>query len=166
MNLYLDASFVRAEIAKLLEAYPDLADDETLRADTIEAETNAHRLIERALLEQRAAETMVEAIKLREAELYARRGRFERKSAAMKALIKNVMRAADLEKLPLPDATLSITKPRTSVFVRDVNELSQGFYRLKREPVTAAIRQALEAGDDVPGAELTQGEAGLMIRSK
>lgn len=166
MNVHVDAQIIKAQIARLLTEYPELADDESLRADVLEGETNLHRLIEAALSERQTAETMAAAIKEREAALYARRGRFERKSEAMKRLIKSVMLAADLPKLALPEATLSITAPRVTVNVLDVNELPQGYYRVKREADKAALKSALEKGEQIPGAELALGDEGLTIRTK
>lgn len=164
--LHLDAQFVKAEIAKLIEAYPDLAEDESLRADMVEGETDAVRIIERALAERQEAETMAGAIKARAIDLAARQSRFERKSEAMRKLIKSVMQAADLPKVQLTEATLSIQAPRISVEITDVNELPQGYVRIKREPDKTAIKTALMGGDEIPGATLAYGDETLSIRVK
>lgn len=137
-----------------------------MRADVIEGETRAHRIIELALEQRREAETIAEAIKLREGDLKQRRSRFERKAEAMKSLIGGIMKAAGLDKLQLPEVTLFFTKPRQSVEVHSVEELPQGFYSLSRKADTVAIKKSLEAGQEVPGAELVTGEAGLTIRTK
>lgn len=165
-NLYLDAQFVRAEIGKLIEAYPDLAEDETLRADMVEGETDATRIIERALSERQEAETMAGAIKAREVDLAARRGRFERKSDAMRSLIRSVMQAASLDKLTLTEASLSIAKGRRSVNVVNVDDLPQGFFKTVRQADKTAIKSALERGDAIPGAEMVTGDEVLTIRTK
>lgn len=164
--LHLDAEFVKAELAKLFAAYPELADDESLKLDTIEGETNAMRVIERALAERQEAESLVGAIKVREADLAARRNRFERKSDAMKTLIRHVMKAAQLPKVILTEATLTVTKAKTSVGIEDLNELPQGFYHTNRVADRGAIRAAIESGETVPGAILVLGSEGLTIRPK
>lgn len=164
--LYLDARFVKAEIAKLIEANPDLADDDLLRADMIDGETSAHRIIERALEQRRDAETMASAIKERERDLAARRARYERKSEAMKALMQSVMGAADLDKLELAEATIFVTSPRTSVGISDLDDLPQGYFKTVRQADKAAIKSALERGEEIPGAFLVLGDEGLTIRTK
>lgn len=164
--LYLDAAFVKAEIAKLIAANPDLAEDESLRADMIDGETNATRIIERALAEQQGAEMMVGAVKAREIDLAARRGRYERKSEAMRSLIKSIMRAANLDKLTLTEASLSLTKPRQTVGIEDLEALPQGYFKTTRQADKAAIKNALERGEDIPGAFLVTGDCGLTIRTK
>lgn len=164
--LQLDAQFVKAEIAKLIEAYPELESDESLRADTIEGQTNALRIIERALAERQDADMMAGAVKTREEELFARRGRFERKAEAMKALIKSIMRAAGLDKLTLTEASLSLTKARQTVGIEDLDALPQGYFKTTRQADKAAIKSALEQGEQIPGAFLVTGDTGLTIRTK
>jgi hypothetical protein len=164
--LYLDANEVKAEIGKLMAAYPELADDETLRADVIEGETSAFRIVERALTERREAETLALAIKEREAALATRRARFERKSEAMKKLIVTVMRAGKMNTAVLPEATLWLSKPGTSVGIENLDELPQGYFRMKREADKKAIKSALEQGEEIPGAFLVTGDIGLTVRAK
>lgn len=163
---FLQAGFVRAEIDRLLSMYPELAEDETLRADMIEAETDAVKVIEAALSERQEASAIEAAIASRIDDLVARKQRFVRKAEAMKALVKSVMQAAMLDKLTLPEATLSITKPRTSVNVLNVDDLPQGYFKSVRQADKTAIKAALERGEKIPGAELALGEDGLMVRAK
>lgn len=164
--LQADASYVKKAVHDLLTAYPELAEDEELKLDTLEGETDFNRIVTRCLNERLEADTLAKAIKEREGELRERRSRFERKADAMKKLIKDMMDSADIDKLTLPEATLSVTSPRTSVNVLDVEELPQGYYKTTRSADKTAIKSALEAGETIPGAELALGESGLTIRTK
>lgn len=164
--LFLDARFVKAEIAKLVEANPELADDETLRSDMVEAETGADKLLSRIVSEKVEADTMAEAVDLQIKEKIARRDRFRRKSDAMRLLAKSIMRAADISKITLPEASLSITKPRSSVRVHSVDDLPQGYFKTIRQADKTAIKSALEKGEEIPGAELVAGDDGLLVRTK
>lgn len=168
MNAYLamDAANVKAEIDRLLAAYPELAEDETLRLDTLDGETNLTAIIERALSERQDALVMVAAIKERLDALGSRKSRYERKDKAMKALIKGLMEVADIPKLQLAEATLSVTSPRMTVNVLNVDDLPQGYYRTKKEADKTALKSALEKGEKIPGAELVLGESGLTVRTK
>lgn len=164
--LRLDAALVKAEIGKLLAVYPELADDETLRLDTIEGETDALRVVERALAEKLDADAMAEAVKLRVNALSERAGRFTRKAEAMKALIRDILKAGGVQKLILTEATISLTKPRNYVKILDVNALGQGYFKTERIADKKALLAALERGDEIPGAELALGETGLAVRTK
>lgn len=164
-------SFIRANIADfraqwhdILEAYPELAEDESLRVDVLDAETDFHRLIDSLVKRKLDARELAVGAKARKQEVAARQSRFERQEEGCDVLIKGLMQFAEMQKVVLPEATVSITKPRTKAIVRDVNELPQGFY--KRDPKISEIKAALEAGEQVPGAELALGDEGLMVRTK
>ncbi|WP_173931358.1 siphovirus Gp157 family protein [Chelativorans sp. Marseille-P2723] len=164
--LYVDAAYLKAEITRLRTELPELAEDDMLREDMLAGETDLELIISRALDERREAETMAAAIKEREAALASRRARFEKKAEAMRSLVKSVMQAADLPKITLPEATISIQSPRASVAITDLDAIPQGYFRLKKEADKTAIKKAIEAGDKIPGAELALGEETLSIRTK
>lgn len=161
-----DAANVKAAIHDLMTAFPDLAEDGDLRADMLEGETDLHKIVERCLNERQEADTMANAIKEREGDLRARRTRFERKADAMKRLMKDLMEYADLPKLALPEATLSLRDPMPSVNVINVDDLPQGYFKLTKTADKNAIKEHIMAGEKIPGAELVLGESGLTIRTK
>jgi hypothetical protein len=162
----VDAEYVKARIADLMAVYPELADDDVLKLDMFEAETDLLNILTKAVAHRFEAESMVSAIKERASDLEARKARFTRQSEAMKKLIKSLMEAAGESKITLPEATLSIAKGREKIVVDDVNELSQGFFRTERIADKDAIKFALDAGESVPGAHKETGEPSLVVRSK
>jgi len=162
----VDIAAFKAHVAELLNAYPELAEDDELRADMFEGETDMVPLVTRLLRRKLDADVMASAIKERKADIAERQARYERQSEGYKTLIKSVMIAADLDKLTLPDATISVTKPRTTVEIIDEAALPQGFVEIKRLPKKAEIKKALEAGEEIPGASLGLSEEGLMVRTK
>lgn len=160
------AQMLKAQIDSLMAAYPELAEDEEFRADVIEGETDLNDIIAKAVSYHADAKTMVEAIKSRQADLEERRARFERRSDAMRELIKGLMEAARRPNLTLPEATLGISAGRDSVQIDDVDALPQGYYRVKKEPDKTAIKKAFGAGETIPGASIVTGEPTLTIRTK
>lgn len=164
--LQADAASVKAHIAALLNEFPELQEDEQLCIDTLEGETDLHIIIKRCLEQRIDADTMSNAIKERQSDLGERRKRFDRKSDAMKKLIRDLMETAHLDKLQLTEATLSITKPRESVDVIDLDALPQGYFKLTKSADKTAIKASLMAGETIPGAEMKLGEPSLMIRTK
>lgn len=164
--IQVDAENVKASIADLLAAYPELAEDETLFLDTLEGETDLFRILSKALAKRSEAEGMVIAISSQESDLSSRKARFKRQSDAMKKLIKGLLDATGQTKLTLPEATLSITQGRASVNVTDVDQLPQGYFTTVRQADKKALSDALLAGQSIPGAELALGNEGLTIRTK
>lgn len=166
MNVHQKAHFLKFEIDRLLTDFPELEADETLRADMLEAESDMHKVVSLCLAEKLEADSMAEAIKERETALRERRSRFERKGVAMRRLIQSIMEQADLPKLTLPDATLSLREPVPSVDVTDIEAIPQGYYRIKKEADKTALKKALLAGEEIPGAVLALGEGSVTIRTK
>lgn len=164
--LQADAASVKAHITNLLAAYPELAEDDDLRADMFEGETDLEKIVTRCLSDRQEAEMMAGAVKVRIADLSERMKRYERKSAAMKSLILDMMATADLPKLELAEATLSMRDPVPSVNVLDIEELPQGFYKTEKRADKTAIKKSILAGEPVPGAELVLGDQTLTIRTK
>lgn len=164
--LRVDIAAFKAHVADLLAAYPELAEDDGLRADMFEGETDMIPLVSRLLRRKLDADMMVSAIKERKGKIADRQARYERQSDGFKALIKSVMIAADLDKLTLPDATVSVTKPRITVEITDENALPQGFVEIRRIPNKAEIKKALEAGENIPGAALGLSDEGLMVKTR
>ena len=162
--LKVDIAEFKAQWASLLASYPELAEDEDLRADTIEAETDAHRILSVLLKRKLDARELATGAKARKIEVGERQARLERQEEGCDALIKSLMLAADLQKVTLPEATISITKPRVTVEIVNIDDLPQGFYR--KEPKKTELKAALEGGEEIPGAKLALGDDGLMVRTK
>lgn len=165
-RIALEAQLVAKEIDALCVAFPELAEDEALRADMIEGSTDFSELMSRILDHEREARAMVEAQKIRGEELAERRRRYERRQEAMRVLMLNLMSVADQQKVTLPEATISVTKGRETLDVTDIDALPQGYYSLERKPDRVGILGALKAGQAIPGASLRMGDASLTVRPK
>lgn len=157
---------VKAQIGQLLLAYPELAEDEILRADMLEGETDLHAVLRELEQTRQTAATTETALKLYVEELRSRASRFERREQAMRALIFQLMQAAELLKVELPEATLSIRSGTAKTIITDEDRLPNEFVRIKREPDKIKIKAALSNGQTVPGATLSNVEPVLSIRTK
>ncbi|WP_371835637.1 siphovirus Gp157 family protein [Ochrobactrum sp. C6C9] len=163
--LAYDVTVLEREFADLVAAYPELAEDEELRADTIEGETDAYRVLGKIVAVERDANSMALAIGERAKDLAARKERYARRKDALRALLLRLLKAADLTKVSLPEATVSIGKGRAGVEIVDESLLPDNVVKLKREPDKTAIKAALDAGEDVPGAALREGQPTLTVRA-
>jgi hypothetical protein len=157
---------VKQAITELIGSYPELATDEELLLDILEGETDLELLASRIVFERQDAEAMIVGIKSHEADLSARRDRYEAKSEAMKSLLHDLMDAAGVGKLTLPEATVSITAPRQIVVIDDLDAVPSQLSKTVKRPDKKAIGEALAAGEDVPGARLVTSLPGLTVRTK
>ncbi|MDO3431163.1 siphovirus Gp157 family protein [Rhizobium sp. CBN3] len=163
--LAADVANLEAEIDALLAAFLDLQEDETLRADMLDGETNLGGVLTRLLGHEREAASMVTAIKKRADELDARKKRQERRQAAMRALMLRLMKAASLPNVPLTEATISVTKGRDSVEIVDETAVPARFLKVVKTPDKTAIKAALDAGKKVKGAAIKTGDDILTVRA-
>lgn len=165
-NPLLEVQLIELEIQRLIEEYPDLAEDEDLRADMIEGSTAAYDVLDRILTKYREAEADASAIAERVGRLEARKESAEKRGAAMRRLALRLMTAGDLRSVKLPEGTLSRVKGRESVEVTDESCLPTRFMKEKvtRSPDKTAIKEMLLSGMDVPGARIVVGEETLQVR--
>lgn len=98
-------------------------------------------------------------------EMSERRDRYGRQQEAARDGIFRIMQAAELTKLELPEATLSVRPGAVRVVITDEADLPDSFVRVKREADKAAIKDALKAGQFVPGAALSNGGPTLHVRT-
>jgi mannitol-specific phosphotransferase system IIBC component len=162
----VDAHIVTQQIAALLLTYPELAEDEILRADTIEAETEAHDLLRKIEQARQDATAMAGAVATLIAGLELRLGRFERREKAMRELAFKIMQVANLKRIELAEATLSTINGQQRVVITDESLIPDILCRFKKEPDKTKIKEALKAGNKVLGAVLSNAEPHLMIRTK
>lgn len=162
-NAAWDARKMEAEIAALLHAYPELAEDEELRADTFEG-VGLNDVLSRLVRQAQEAKATAAGVADLIGEYQQRKARFERRNEAVRALLLRVLRAANLPRAVLPEGTVSIGKGRDSVLITDEAKLPKWALRVVKSPDKSAIKERLDAGKTVPGAEMKVGEASLSLR--
>lgn len=164
--LAADVSYTAKAIDDMLAAYPELMEDEELRADMLEAETSLPALASKIVRARQERMALAEGTNGYIKDLTARRDRLSRGADGLKTLLLRLMATAQLPKLVLPEATVSVSAGRSTVSIVDIEALPQGTFKLVREPDKASIKAQLEAGEDVPGAALVTGENTLTVRVK
>lgn len=159
--LAADVANLEAEFASLLVSFPELADDDTLRADVLEGETNFHAVLTRLVNGERDADSLAKAVAGRISDLQARKSRSERRKEALRGLMFRLLKAAGVPRVPLAEATISIGKKAASVEIVDEALLPSSVVKITTSPDKKAIAELLKTGADVPGAKM--GEAGEQL---
>lgn len=163
----LDPFVIRTQIDALLAQWPELAEDDVLRADMIEAETEAFEFLRIVERHRQEAAALAGALAGNIAELCLRQERFERREKAMRSLAFKVMEAGSLKKAELPEATYSIRVGQQKLIGdADPSTLSADHTRTKIELNREAIKEDLKAGRAVTGFTLSNAEPSLSIRTK
>lgn len=166
MNIHSNVEFLKKQIDALLLEYPELQDDADFRHDVFEGQTSIDYVLSKLVDAARDAETMAEAIKTRKMELGDRQARFQRKDEAARKLILSVMERAELPKIQLTEATLSMRHLPPSPIVTDETALPDNCVRIERKPDMNAIKAEIEGGREVQGVAMSNGRPSLTIRTK
>jgi hypothetical protein len=143
-----------------------LTEDERAYVDTLEGETNLFEAV-RLLLDRIEEDDGVQK-ELAE-QIDARRCRKDRAGERVKhnrEAIMALIQCAGLDKLTLPEATLSVRAVPPKPIVNDETEVPDSLCKIKRSPDMAAIRAEVESGRAVPGVTLDNGGTSLTVRRK
>ena len=164
----LDPTFVFAEIERLRVTYPQIWEDgdEQLLLDSLEGETDFHRFLAAVVRRICEAEACAEGIGDLIREVRERQARFEQRGDALRGMAFKLMNWADVRKVELPQATLSIRAGQPRVIIVDEARLPPDCVRVRTEPDKITIKNLLARGDQVPGAELSNAEPALSVRIK
>lgn len=160
----INPEIVRQQIANLLHLNPELAEDEELRLDMIEAETEANELFSSLLAIMIEADKSAVGLANYEKKFKERRARMEHRVEKLRELVFKIMQFAEIHKIELPEATLSIRNGTQQVLITDATKLPDDLCKIERSPKKTEIKEALKSGKEVPGAELSNGTPNLSIR--
>jgi hypothetical protein len=155
---------IRQEISNLLLQYPELADDDILRADMVEAETKAYDFLHTLENKRQAGLILIMGLKALIEQLRQRLARIERHEEGLRGAMRKTMEAADLKKVTLPEATITLRLGPPHVLITDETKIEDYYWRVKWEPNKTLIGAALKAGQVVEGAVLSNPEPVLTIK--
>ena len=154
---------LRAKLAGLLAEHPELADDETLRADTLEGATDLNWIVSRLIVTRREDEATEAAMRELAKVYLARAAAAERRADAKTRLLHSLMDAAHLTKIKVVEGTATIVPGRPKVTITDETELPEWAWKANPTPDKEIIRQFLDDGLPCPGAVLSNGAPHLRI---
>lgn len=163
----LNPLVVRQQIENLKVAFPALLDDGDSWISSLESETDLHDLLTRIVRQIDDTKALVVGTRDRFDELNARKDRFEHRIEALRELAFKLMQAAEIAKVELPEATLSLRAGTQQLIGEvDANSLPDNLCKISRSPDRTAIKDALKAGQTVPGFTLSNSTPSLSIRIK
>lgn len=166
MNIQRHIDELTNDLTDILVRFPELADDDDLRADVLEGETDLHAVLERLHEIEVNASIMMDGITQRITDLRERKDRFGHKVDVARALMRKVLNRAELKKVELPEVTISLRGGSDSVHIEDPDAVPSQLCKTVVSPDKTAIKKALQQGEIVPGAVLVTGDETVSIRRK
>ncbi|MGV8998274.1 MAG: siphovirus Gp157 family protein [Parvibaculaceae bacterium] len=150
---------------RLQEDFPDI-DDETLQ-DTLEGLTTLNEDLAAVLRSRVEDEILITGLKVRLEDMRARLQRLQERSDKKRELVADVMTRAGMQRLTLPDLTVSTRKTPAPIEIVDEVAIPATYWR--QQPPTLdrmALGNALKAGAFVAGARLGMPGSSITIRTR
>jgi hypothetical protein len=160
----IDIQWIERVMAGLLAEHPEMAEDEILRADMLVGCTNADEILRRLVFELITDIAMAEGVAESIGKLKERQARFERRQDAIRSLMQRVMDAAQIGKIQLPEATLSMRPGVARVVIADEKAIPERFIVTTTSISKAAIKEAIKDGITIEGAYLSNAPPSLSVR--
>lgn len=163
MNPNINIEEIKDVAATIREMLGDDFDDQTF-LDTLDGETDAMDMIGHLIKAKTEAGELEKAAKATSQIYAARAKRMAAQATACSKGMGKILDAMGQRKVAHTLGTVSRIAPRNSLSVTDPEAIPSQL--CKTVPDNAAIKAHLEAGEKVPGAELTLGEASITVRVK
>lgn len=165
--LALNPAVIRQQIENLKLSHPGLIEDDEAWQMSLESETEVHDLLTNIVRQIEDAKALVIGTQDRFEQLTARKKRFENRVEALRELAFKIMSAAELAKVVLPEATLSLRAGQQELSGdADPGFMSNDLCKITRTLNRTAIKDALKSGREIPGFTLTNGQPSITIRIK
>jgi Siphovirus Gp157 len=150
---------------RILAAHPHL-DEETL-TDTLEGITDLHEMIAAVIRSALVDEALQDGLRSRIDDMRARLRRLEERGLKKRQLAIEAMTEVGLTKLEQPDFTASVRAGSPSLMVTAEDLIPEDYWvpqapKLSRQALLSDLKQ----GGSVPGAQLSNAQPVLMVRTK
>jgi len=157
---------IESECQMLLRNYPELQDDEQLRADMLEGSTDLYHHIRKLLILSNEAAAHLRGLREYRNAIATRIDRLNCKYDIFRSFVQRLMILCNLSRISLDIGTVTIQSGgQRRVIITDINALPDSLVRIERIPNKEEIRKLLTEGKHVPGAELSNKEPHLVVRS-
>jgi hypothetical protein len=163
----LNPLVVRQQIENLKVSHPELLEDDESWLASLESETKFEELLTQVIRRIEDTKALAEGTAGRLTELQERKARMLLRMESLRNLLFKLMESAELAKLELPEATISVRKGTPQlVGEADPASLPDDLCKISRSPDRTAIKEALKTGKEVPGFSLSNATPSLSIRIK
>jgi hypothetical protein len=158
---------VRQQIENLKVSHPELIEDDEAWLASLESETKFEELVTQLVRRIDDSKALAEGTAGRLTELQERKARLLHRMESLRNLLFKLMESAELAKLELPEATITIRKGQPQlVGYAEPEMLPDRLCKISRDVDRTKVKEALKAGQTVPGFSLSNATPSLSIRIK
>lgn len=149
-----------------LAAHHELLDDPELMLDLALGQTSLIETLDRVLEADLNDEGLIEGLRLMRDTVIARLHRIEERRKSRRVILEQALLALERRALERPAATLTLNERAPAVEVEDESQIPTRFFAMKPVLDRRAVKAALEAGEEVPGARLSARMITLTMRRR
>lgn len=161
----IDTAYIRRMADEIRAVLGDDFDDETF-IDTLDGETNAVDLIGYLIRDREEAKSHAAACDNLARQYADRAKRLKARGDAMTKAMGDILDAMGERKVAHALGTVSRTRGRASVQIVDADAVPTQLCKVVKSPDKTAIKAQLDAGEEVPGAEMQTAPDGVSVRVK
>lgn len=153
-------------VRETIELHHEALDDPDVMLILAEGETSLLEVIDCMLIADLNDETLVQGLKAAKDTMSARLHRLEERRKSRRVILEQALLLLERKSLERPSATLVLAERPSTLLVEEEAKIPTRFFDLKPVLNRRLAKDALEAGEEVPGARLSGGLLTLSVRRR
>lgn len=149
-----------------LQVHHEELDDPEVMLCLADGETSLFELLDHLLEADLTDDALISALKLSKDTLAARLHRLEERKRSRRAILEQALLLLQQRRLERPTATIVLADRPPVLVVEEVAQIPTRFFDLKPVLNKTLAKQALEAGEEVPGAKLSSRSISLTVKRR
>lgn len=149
-----------------LEVHHELLDDPDLMMVLAEGETSLLEAIDLMLEADLYDEALLDGLKAQKDTLSVRLHRFTERRSSRRAVLEQALLLLERKSLERPIGTLTLSNRPPVVVVEEEAQIPARFFDLRPTLNKRSLKEALDAGEDIAGARLSNGSVSLTLRRR
>lgn len=148
------------------EVHHEALDDPELMMILAEGETGLLELLDAMLMADLHDDALISGLKTQKDTLAVRLHRLQERRESRRTILEQALLLLQRKSLERPIATLTLANRPPALIIDEEAQIPARFFDLKPVLNKRLAKEALEAGEDVPGARLSNGCVTLTVRRR
>jgi hypothetical protein len=149
-----------------LAVHHETLEDPELMMVLAEGETTLLEAIDFILEADLIDEALIQGLKTSKDTLAVRLHRLQERRASRRAILEQALFLLERKSLERPTATLTLSDRAPALVVEEEAQIPARFFDLKPVLNRRLLKEALEAGDEIAGAKLSNGSVTITVRRR
>ncbi len=157
---------VLTAIRATLEVHHETLDDPELMMVLAEGETSLLDAIDLVLEADLHDDTLIDALKRQKDTVAVRLHRIQERRESRRTILEQALSLLERKSLERPIGTLALANRAPSLVVEEEAQIPARFFDLRPVLNKRAVKEALDGGEEVAGARLSNGSITLTVRRR